>query len=121
MVILDKRYTRMTIENLLTNAMKFTQEKGRVELVVKIKDCVLYCIVRDTGCGIPKSEQHQIFNKLFRASNVNNSIVGNGFGLYVAKGAIEAQGGRIKFESEEGTGTTFFIDIPIVFAQNKRL
>jgi signal transduction histidine kinase len=85
---------------------------------VKIKvDCSggkLSCEVRDTGCGIPKAEQEKIFGKLFRASNVRNSVEGNGFGLYVAKGAIEAQGGKIWFESEEGKGTAFFIELPIV-------
>ena len=58
-------------------------------------------------------DQGQIFGKLFRASNVRNTADGNGFGLYVAKGAIENQGGKIWFESEEGKGTQFFIELPL--------
>lgn len=112
--MLDKRYTHMTIENLLTNAVKYTPTKGQVSLKVSIKKNILHCEVKDTGVGIPKAEQAKIFGKLFRASNVKNSIDGNGFGLFVAKGAIEAQGGKIWFTSEEGKGSTFFIDLPLV-------
>lgn len=110
---LDKRLTRMTIENLLTNAVKFTPEKGNVDLVVEIRGKSISCEVRDTGCGIPQSEQSQIFDKLFRASNVRDKISGNGFGLYIAKGAIESQGGKIWFQSEEGKGTQFFVELPL--------
>ncbi|TSC57897.1 MAG: putative signal transduction histidine kinase [Candidatus Peregrinibacteria bacterium Greene0416_19] len=110
---LDRRYTRMTIENLLTNAVKYTPEGGKVNFVVSIRDGHVLCEVRDTGCGIPKKDQEKIFGKLFRASNIQNSVDGNGFGLYVAKGAVESQGGKIWFESEEGKGTTFFVDLPL--------
>jgi signal transduction histidine kinase len=115
-VMLDKRLTRMTVENLLTNAVKYTPAKGRVELLVEKRDSTLHCEVRDTGCGIPKEEQSKIFDKLFRASNVRDKVDGNGFGLYIAKGGIESQGGKIWFESEEGKGTTFMIELPLVTA-----
>lgn len=111
--LLDKRYTKMTIENLLSNAVKYTPTKGNVNFLVEIRNNSLYCEVKDTGCGIPKSDQDKIFGKLFRASNVRNTVDGNGFGLYIAKGAIEAQGGEIWFKSEEGKGTTFFIELPL--------
>lgn len=114
-VLLDKRLTRMTIENLLTNAIKYTPEKGQVKLLVEKRGEALYCEVQDTGCGIPKSEQGKAFDKLFRASNVRNKIEGNGFGLYAAKGAIEVQDGKIWFKSIEGKGTTFFVELPLKF------
>ncbi len=110
---LDKRYTHMTIENLLSNAVKYTPENGNVDFTVTITGNILRCVVKDTGVGIPKADQEKIFGKLFRASNVRNSVDGNGFGLYVAKGAVEAQGGKIWFESTEGKGTTFFIELPL--------
>jgi two-component system sensor histidine kinase VicK len=112
-VKLDKRLTRMTIENLLTNAVKYTPENGKVNFTVEKRGNMLHCEVSDTGCGIPKAEQAHAFDKLFRASNVRNKIEGNGFGLYVAKGAIESQGGKIWFESTEGKGTTFYVELPI--------
>jgi signal transduction histidine kinase len=112
-VLLDKRYTRMTIENLLTNAVKYTPERGRVSLSIAIDGGNLRCHVTDTGCGIPKAEQGKIFEKMFRASNARNAVEGNGFGLYVAKGAVEAQGGTIGFTSVEQKGTTFSVTLPI--------
>lgn len=112
-VLLDKRYTRMTIENLLTNAVKYTPQGGSVTLDMQIKDNILHCKVSDTGCGIPKEDQSKIFGKMYRASNVRNAVEGNGFGLYVAKGAVEGQGGKIWFDSSEGKGTTFFIELPV--------
>lgn len=112
--MLDRRYTHMTIENLMTNAIKYTPEGGIVDVSVDIQDNWLHLTVRDTGCGIPVADQNNIFGKMFRASNVrNSSIDGNGFGLYVAKGAVESQGGQIWFQSAEGKGTTFFVKLPI--------
>jgi len=111
--LLDKRYTRMTIENLLSNAVKYTPEGGKVTLDVSMNNGMMRCSVADTGCGIPEAEKEKIFGKMFRASNVRNTVDGNGFGLYVAKGAIEAQGGTMSFTSVEGKGTTFTVELPI--------
>ena len=103
----------MTIENLLINAIKYTPAKGRVVMNLELKNQKIQFCVRDTGCGIPKKDQGQIFGKLYRASNVRNTVDGNGFGLYIAKGAIESQGGKIWFESQEGKGTSFYLEIPL--------
>jgi signal transduction histidine kinase len=112
--MLDRRLMRMTLENLLTNAVKYTPKGGDVELTISLPSHErLRYIVRDSGCGIPKQDQEQIFGKLFRASNVRNTIEGNGFGLYVAKGAVESQSGSISFESAEGKGTTFTVELPL--------
>jgi signal transduction histidine kinase len=102
----------MAVQNLLTNAVKYSPEGGNVDFTVEIKDNILHCTVKDNGCGIPKKEQEKVFGRLFRASNVQRKE-GNGFGLYIAKGAIVAQGGSIWFESEENKGTTFHIELPI--------
>lgn len=118
--LLDKRLTRMTVENLLTNAVKYTPKDGNVWFTVTIDAKNLLSItVKDTGVGIPKADQGKIFGKQFRASNVRNAIDGNGFGLYVAKGAIEGQDGKIWFESEEGKGTTFFVQVPLKFPKEE--
>lgn len=109
---IDKRLTHMTVENLISNAVKYTPENGKVSVDVSLQNGMLRCIVQDTGCGIPEADQGKIFGKLYRASNVA-AVDGNGFGLFVAKGAIEAQGGKISFESEEGRGTKFCVILPI--------
>lgn len=111
-VALDKRLTRMTIENLLTNAVKYTPEKGKVTLTLEEEANTVRITVSDTGIGIPKEDQDKIFGKLFRASNARDKIDGNGFGLFVAKGAIESQGGSISFSSEQNKGTTFIVTLP---------
>jgi signal transduction histidine kinase len=110
---LDKRLMRMIVQNLLSNAIKYTPDGGIVSLNAEIKNRMLHLEVSDTGCGIPKKDQSKIFGKLFRASNVRN-VDGNGFGLFVVKGAVEAQQGMIKFDSEQGKGTTFNIEMPLV-------
>lgn len=109
---LDKRLMLMITENLLSNAIKYTPEGGKVKLEVKVESGALKFSVSDTGCGIPKQDQDKIFGKLFRASNVRN-VDGNGFGLYVVKGAVEAQGGTISFRSQENKGTTFSVELPL--------
>lgn len=113
-VILDKKYTQLAIDNLLSNAVKYTalkSEGGNVEFTVEIKNKTLYCIVKDTGIGIPQKDQEHIFKELYRASNAGKE--GNGLGLHVAMGAIEAQGGKIHYESTENVGTTFYLELPL--------
>lgn len=110
---LDRRYTNMTLENLLSNAVKYTPSGGKVTFDVSIHENKLFVSVTDTGLGIPKAEQSKIFGRMYRASNVRNSVDGNGFGLFVAKGAVEAQGGKISFESTEGKGTKFNVTLPL--------
>jgi signal transduction histidine kinase len=97
----------------MSNAIKYTPEGGKVNLDVSVTAKELKISVSDTGCGIPKQDQDKIFGKLFRASNVR-SVDGNGFGLFVVKGATEAQGGTITFESEENVGTKFIVILPVV-------
>lgn len=110
--VLDPRLLRMAVDNLVSNAIKYTPAGGRVELAVGINAARLRCTVQDTGLGIPEADQPQIFGKLYRASNVRD-IHGHGFGLYVAKGAIEQQGGRLGFTSRQGVGTTFTLELPL--------
>lgn len=115
-MLLDKRLTRMTVENLLSNAVKYTPDGGSVDFIVENRSGTLYIEVRDTGIGIPEKDQSKMFSELFRASNTGG-IDGNGFGLYIAKKAIESQGGKIWFTSKEGKGTTFMIELPIKQAE----
>ena len=112
-VRLDRRLTRMTLENLLNNAIKYTPAGGRVLFLVLFRNGYLVCAVSDNGCGIPKEDQKLLFTKLFRASNVRDTVAGNGFGLYIAKGAIEQQGGTIRCQSELGAGTVFTVEMPV--------
>ncbi len=109
----DPTILRILLQNLLSNAVKYTPDGGtvRVSITKGIQDVNI--IVADTGYGIPKAEQEKIFSKFFRAENARVNVAeGNGLGLYIVKFAVEQAGGTIRFESEEGKGTTFFVTFP---------
>ncbi|MDF1726475.1 MAG: PAS domain-containing sensor histidine kinase [Sulfitobacter sp.] len=101
------------LTNLLSNACKFSRPNGRIE--VKIEDLAndLRVSVRDQGEGIPKAEQHKIFEKFADFGNSNRAAQGGtGLGLSICKAIVEGLGGSIGFESEEGVGTTFHFVLP---------
>ncbi|MDD4412129.1 MAG: ATP-binding protein [Patescibacteria group bacterium] len=111
---LDPNLMRIVIQNLISNAIKYTREEGQIEVKLLKQGVDVYMQVSDNGYGIPKKEQPYIFTKLFRADNVKSKKVeGTGLGLYVAKAVIEAFGGKIWFESIEDKGTTFYLTIPL--------
>ena len=70
----------------------------------------------DNGLGIPEFQKHRLFEKFFRADNVNKSD-GTGLGLYISRKIAEASGGQLWFESTEGKGSTFYFTIPLVGVQ----
>lgn len=126
-VIADPKQVRMVIQNLMSNAVKYTGDKGAVSVTLrvatlqdkrraKLKDgepC-WYFSVEDTGFGIPKDQQPKIFGKLFRADNVRKlDVEGTGLGLYIVKEVVEKMGGHVWFESVEGKGTAFYVVAPI--------
>jgi signal transduction histidine kinase len=100
------------ITNLLSNAIKYTPEGGRVTVsLVESKEQVVVEI-SDTGIGIPKEEQSELFTEFFRASNAKEMArIGTGLGLAIVKATVEQHGGSIDFESERGRGTTFRISL----------
>jgi len=112
----DPKFLRMIFQNLLSNAVAYTPQGGRVELSISLDNKKTLLIkFSDTGYGIPRSQQSQIFTKLFRADNVRDKATsGTGLGLYIAKLAVENFGGNIWFESKENKGTTFFVTLPFV-------
>jgi signal transduction histidine kinase len=99
--------------NLLSNAFKFTQRGGEIELSVEAVDDALQMEVRDTGAGIPPEQLPQIFEKFFQADNQRSaSTKGSGLGLAIAKTIVEAHGGSIHCESTPGVGTSFTLMLP---------
>jgi signal transduction histidine kinase len=101
------------IENLISNAIKYTPSGGNVTVKAELKGEKVLISVTDTGIGIPEKDQEKIFKKFFRASNAAlKETEGSGLGLNVVKSFIEEASGKIWFESQEGKGTTFIIELP---------
>ena len=109
----DRARLGQVLDNLLTNAIKFTPRGGRVEVGVERRDGGLVLSVHDTGIGIPPEERDRIFDRFFRTSDATRRAVpGSGLGLAVAKSVVEAHGGTIAATSRDGGGTTFRVELP---------
>lgn len=106
---------RIVLENLLENAIQYSKDdKKEIEVEIINSEKHLKIKVRDTGMGIPEKEQSKIFSEFYRASNARKHLsTGSGIGLYMTKKYVKAHKGEIRFESTEGVGTTFFIEIPL--------
>src|SRR4029077_16210051 len=95
------------------NALKFTSSGGSIKITAKPAIGSVIVTVSDTGAGIPKEKQHMLFTKFTQISGAEHGSVGTGLGLYIVKGVVEAHGGTVTVESEEGRGTTFTITLPM--------
>lgn len=111
-ISVDPRLIWQTVQNLLTNASKYTPEGGKITLELTLEEKVIMLKVQDNGYGIPEFQKHRIFEKFFRADNISK-MEGTGLGLYIAREIAEASGGKLWFESAEGKGTTFFFTLPL--------
>lgn len=113
-IMLDKKKMEMAIENIIDNAIKYTNPGGRITVFLKSIKKDIEIKIKDTGVGIPQEQQERVFSKFFRGSNVMRmETEGTGLGLFIAKNIIEAHEGRIWFDSKERKGTTFYITLPL--------
>lgn len=113
MVLADNDHIRQVFQNLITNAIKYSNENGKVEINCMHRSSDTMFSIRDYGVGIPLNQQSRVFEKFFRADNIiTKETSGTGLGLYIAKAIVEGHGGNIWFESVEGKGTTFYFSIP---------
>jgi PAS domain S-box-containing protein len=102
------------LANLVTNAISYTQPKGKVTVWVESDDNDVITHVKDTGVGIPEEAQPHLFTKFFRVSGVlEEGSKGTGLGLYISKAIVEMHGGKIWVKSKLGEGSTFSFSLPI--------
>jgi two-component system, OmpR family, phosphate regulon sensor histidine kinase PhoR len=110
----DASLLREVLQNLLDNAVQYTQEGGRIEVSAAADNGSIVITVSDTGIGIPQTDQSRIFERFYRVDAARSREVGGtGLGLSIAKHIVESHGGRIWVESEVGQGSRFHFSIPV--------
>jgi PAS domain S-box-containing protein len=113
-VTTDKTALRNIVQGFVSNAIEYTPSGGTVEVVIEKGNNTFVIQVRDTGIGIPSSEQSNIFEKFVRATNAKlYKTDGTGIGLYIVKQAANLLGGKAWFGSEENKGSTFYVELPL--------
>ncbi|HOC44218.1 MAG TPA: HAMP domain-containing sensor histidine kinase [Thermoanaerobaculales bacterium] len=110
----DPHQLEQVLENLVSNALKYTPAGGEVEVALDRSPAGgVVLTVRDTGIGIPKEEQGRLFSEFFRASNARRSDEpGTGLGLRIVQDVVEKHGGQVRVQSEEGRGTLVTVELP---------
>ena len=112
-VMADAELIARVFQNLLGNALKFTPDDGRVTVSIEASAAAARVLVQDTGPGIPPEYRERIFEKFGQVENpANKQRYSTGLGLTFCKLAIEAHGGQVGVDSEEGSGSTFWFTLP---------
>jgi len=111
---IDEGKIRQVVMNFADNSLYYSHENTKINVNLSVEGNEVLFTVKDTGIGVPLSEQAQLFGKFYRASNAKKQRPdGTGVGLFLAKKVIDAHGGTIVFESVEGKGSTFGFRLPI--------
>jgi two-component system phosphate regulon sensor histidine kinase PhoR len=102
------------VDNLLDNAIKYTQGGGAVSLSVEVEDDMAILLVKDSGIGIDAEHQERIFERFYRVDKARSREVGGtGLGLSIVKHFTASMGGVVGVESESGVGTVFRVQLPL--------
>ena len=109
----DERKVKQVLLNLLSNALKFTPEGGRVEVLARMIDGMAEVSVTDTGVGIASADQEAVFEEFRQAGTAEKKAEGTGLGLTLCRKFVELHGGRIWVKSQVGAGSTFTFTIPV--------
>lgn len=111
---MDQEVIWQVFQNLISNASRYGPEKKPIIISMTVQGANAKCAVTDTGIGIPKDQQHRIFEKFFRAENALRLVPeGSGLGLALVKALVEGWHGEVWFESAENEGSTFYFTIPL--------
>lgn len=109
-VLLDPVFVRHILNNLISNAIKYSKENDPVSVAILVRDSHIAITVKDNGIGISKEDQEHLFERFFRASNTVG-IQGTGLGLHIVKHYVDMLNGKIKMNSELGKGSEFVVEL----------
>lgn len=109
----DKRLMKLTIRQLLDNAMKYSPSETQVDISSRMTNGMLTLEITDHGAGIPAEEQARIFERFYRSPSVKGQIPGSGLGLSIAHGIVQAHHGELTVSSQPGH-TTFRVTLPVL-------
>lgn len=111
----DRKKMKIVMENLIGNAIKYSNENSEVKVDLKSDGKKIFFVVEDHGAGIPRYQHSKVFEKFFRSNNSSKyRTEGVGLGLYLAKAILKNFGGDVWFESEINRGSTFYVSLPAV-------
>jgi signal transduction histidine kinase len=109
----DERKVKQVLLNLLSNALKFTPEGGRIDVRAGVKNGIASISVSDTGVGIAPDDQQAVFEEFRQVGSAAKKVEGTGLGLAISRKLIELHGGTIRVDSALGVGSTFTFTLPI--------
>lgn len=118
-VYLDPKLLNHILLNLISNAIKYSNENQtiHIDIVGNTKSLIIH--VKDMGIGIPEEDQDKLFQRFFRAENATN-LQGTGLGLHIVKQYTELMGGSINFKSKPGQGSIFTLQLPLNIHENEK-
>lgn len=110
----DKEMMSVVFQNLIENGLKYSNPDSKIFISIKKNDAGVLISVHDSGIGIKEEDKENIFKKFYRAPNaIDKDSVGSGLGLFTTKNIVEKHNGKIWFEDDKNSGTTFFVLLPI--------
>src|SRR5215813_8043396 len=109
----DERKVKQLLLNLLSNALKFTPEGGRIDVRAAMNEGMAEISVADTGVGIAPEDQEAIFEEFRQVGTADKKVEGTGLGLALSRKFIELHAGRIWVKSQLGEGSTFAFTLPV--------
>jgi len=116
----DSDKIHQVLNNLITNAIKYTPDGGRIDIVLRKKDRHIEIIVKDSGVGIKKEDISKVFDKYSQVSFEGKEAIGTGLGLAITKDIVSLHKGNISVESEAGKGSAFTVALPMDLRRGKK-
>jgi len=113
MIRADERKVKQVLLNLLSNALNFTPEGGRIDVRAAVSDGMVEVSVADTGVGIAPEDQEAVFEEFRQVGTADKKVEGTGLGLALSRKFIELHGGQIRVKSQLGHGSTFTFTLPL--------